>query len=389
MLYSSFNTVSSRLYASVATSFNIQTGLPIMQTASSTSLHGQSATLLSPGETIMYVITLSIPAGQTPSLVISTTLSPSTMQILNSTIYIGSNVNSTKMNTGSSAAQVNAATGYPGTVTFDMGQVLVSDSSVINLSPSSNAAAMGVQMVIFMAPAAPSATNVQGNTLSLSTSLTGNGTTISSNSTSWTIVEPTLKITSSNTPVNVQGGDVITFTLTIGHTASSQADALGLSITSALLPNFLVVPGTVATTGASAVITSGNSLNVYIPKLALGASSITVTFNAALWTFAQSNSTIYNPTNLGYASTLDNLARSYSAAASSYILTGDGNMTVTWSGDVHGNSPTLLSIGEIVSITSILSLPAGKDLLVNLGTNLDYTSGKFNVSIIHSNNFVY
>ena len=65
------------------------------------------------------------------------------------------------------------------------------------------------------------------------------------------VVEPDLNITKDAAPLVVDGGDTVTFTMTVNHTAASTADAFDVAITDVLPAGLTYAGNVIPITGAA------------------------------------------------------------------------------------------------------------------------------------------
>ena len=126
--------------------------------------------------------------------------------------------------------------------------------------------------------------NTSGDSLVNRASLNyGNGTVAATAAID--VVEPQLDIQKTASPNNGDAGDIITYTLTLSHTAASQAAAYGLVITDILQSDIQLVAGSVTASAGS--ITTGNgggdtAVRIDLATYTLGSAAVTITYQGQL-----------------------------------------------------------------------------------------------------------
>lgn len=207
---------------------------------------------------------------------------------------------------------------------------------------------------------------------------------------SYVIVEPVLSISSTISTTTAKGGDTITFTVTVSHAAASTADAFFLTISNPLFPTWLLSTSSISVSNPSATVsTTGGNIILSLERLTLG-SSVKLTYNANLTPYAL-YSTIYSNTWTANAvSSLSSYSRAVPQLTSSVSLqTVTLRYSNSYSGDIHGNTPTNLSPGEVLTWVTTLTLPAGQSPALVVALQLGTSGALFsvvNTTVLFGNN---
>ena len=129
------------------------------------------------------------------------------------------------------------------------------------------------------------------------------------------VVEPQLDIQKTASPNNGDAGDIITYTLTLSHTAASQAAAYGLVINDILQSDIRLVAGSVI--ASAGTITTGNgggdtTVRVDLATYTLGSAPVTITYQGQLQNTVAAGTNESNTVNLSYGSLPGGGGRQYS-----------------------------------------------------------------------------
>ena len=330
------------------------------------------------GELVTYQLTMSLREGTTPAILtdnLPASLSTGIFSVVSSRVVsIGGNSTS-GANSGGNLSGSTLAVGAAGVatnvnfvgdafndrVTFNFGTLLNTPDNVQNASD---------QIVVEIVARVEDATaNVSGDSLVNRGSLNfGNGTT--SANAIVDLVEPNLDIQKTASPNNGDAGDVITYTITLQHTAASRAAAYGLVIRDLLQPDIQLVAGSVTTSAGA--IASGNglgdsSLEIDITSLLLGAGPVTITYQGTLQNTVVSGTTEQNTASVSYGSLPGGGGRQYADHDSEQLAVGVPNLiknAVTTSVAATGNAsfdPSLddLTVGETVTFQLRVQLQEG------------------------------
>ena len=210
-----------------------------------------------------------------------------------------------------------------------------------------------------------------------------------SNDVTVTVAEPDLRVTKTAAVTTRDGGDAVTYTVTVSHTGDSHADAHDLSLTDLLADaDLALVAGTVTATGtaAAAAVTTGNGTNdgtlrIDLARLDRG-ETLTVTFQATIADDAAFGDGVSNTAS----ATFDGLE---GAGGRSDTETGDHAFTLdrpTIAKDRVGTSvdsatnaaPDEAVVGELVTYRVTVTLPEGEvggaTVLDSLDPNLAFVA---------------
>ncbi|MFQ3633677.1 MAG: hypothetical protein SNJ65_19010, partial [Roseiflexus sp.] len=203
-----------------------------------------------------------------------------------------------------------------------------------------------------------------------------------------TIVEPELTIAKSVTPSSGDAGDVVTYTITLSHTARSLADAFDVTITDVVpgtIGSSLTAPITIANVNATHSIdgditanfgVASNTLTTTTPFTLTRGATVTLTITGVLRQSVQPGETITNTAVMTYTSlpgpnqdlspdatgVSDGTDRERSRNDSSIIALSIGQgafgKAILATSAAH-TSDTDVTIGEVISYTLIVDLPEG------------------------------
>ncbi|MEN9560193.1 MAG: hypothetical protein RLZZ502_1404, partial [Pseudomonadota bacterium] len=118
----------------------------------------------------------------------------------------------------------------------------------------------------------------------------------------FTITEPNLSVSKVALPTTQALGDVVTYTITVAHTAASSATAYLLTLTDVLPTGMVYVSGS-ASLPAMDVSVAGQTLNFSIASLTQAQGSLSFTYQARVANSAIVDSALNNTVVMNYAST--------------------------------------------------------------------------------------
>ncbi len=242
------------------------------------------------GEVVTFRLNFTLPEGVTRSVTLVDALPPG-LQHIPGTAYLSRN--SLALVSAADPGGINAAgtgvpvavtiTGTSGEVTLDLGDVTNSDTDNTTLEQYTLTLSAVVENI---------ATNNAGTSLvnvGRIRFLNFNGVQqqVNTNTRTAHVAEPVIQVSKSANPTSVQGGDTVTFTLTIANSASgtNAASAFDWVITDPL-PAAYVSPAVASVdpggSGASAGASfAGNTLTVTVDRLDPG-ETVTVTYTATV-----------------------------------------------------------------------------------------------------------
>ena len=196
------------------------------------------------GEILTYEIILTIPAGTAPSSLLTDVLDLGLAFVDCLSISPSAGL-TTNLPGGFAAACASPSVSEEPTgssdpadqgrrVSFDLG-------TITNPGPGD-----ATLTLVYEAVALDNAGNVRGVSLNNAIRWTWTGGDLQQTAAVVTIVEPTLELTKSASPRIVPPGTPITFTLTVTHASSSDAEAFDLVLTDILPPELIYQPGTLS-----------------------------------------------------------------------------------------------------------------------------------------------
>ncbi len=145
--------------------------------------------------------------------------------------------------------------------------------------------------------------NFDGDTLTNLAEITATGLPVPlTDSVDIEVVEPDLEITKETNTVSVDGGDTVTFTLTVDHTAASTSDAFDVSITD-VLPSGLTYAGNInVLSGAGPAVTqAGQTLTFAWTEILLGDPTYQFTFDVTVDASVTPGQTFLNVADLEWS----------------------------------------------------------------------------------------
>lgn len=371
------------------------------------------------GEVITYRITYNLPEGVTRNVTLSDTLpvgmsyisgSARLARVFNNNIQAFNNVgDSGGINSAPSGTFVNLTDGVDVSI---VGQVVsVSLGNVTNSDNDLNAESYILEI---KAVVQNIASNNAGTTLGNKGTITyenfsGTSFNVDSNLVNIHIGEPLIQVTKTASPITANGGDTVTFTLTVKNNSPHPIETSGFEwvITDTLPSDYYEAPFNVTnidagTTGATvnASFTS-NTLNGTIDQLDPG-ESITIEYTAKLKTDVPFGKVITNTANVTTTSLPGTNGTGNATpgdpGTSTGERTGSGGVNYLYrsdSADVTINIPSLTkeivnlqnyyAVGETPTFRITMGVPTGttNNLIVTdvLPSELGYVNGSLNVII--------
>lgn len=198
--------------------------------------------------------------------------------------------------------------------------------------------------------------NFDGDTLSNLAQITATGLpTPLTASVDVEIVEPDLVIMKDTNTTSVDGGDTVTFTMTVDHTAASTSNAFDVSLGD-LLPTGLVYAGNLSVLSGSGptVTIAGQMLTFFWSQIPLGAPTYQFTFDTTVDPLVTPGQTFLNVGDLEWSSLpgADPVERTYTDSDPADQITNTTtalnpvkSLAATSEADTAGND---VAVGEIV-----------------------------------------
>jgi len=238
--------------------------------------------------------------------------------------------------------------------------------------------------------------NVVANTAGSILNVTASVTTLARPNPVWDymavdLVEPAWTLTQSVSPnTNLQAGSTLTYTLVLSSPISSSGPAFNLSIQD-YAPDWVsfnsatVSPGN---TGGS-LTRSSNLVSFFVPVLARGAGSITITISCSISTSATVGITLNNTVAGSYLSSpiqwVASTVRTY-ALGPNTLLTPLNKPTMTWaisSTSLVNTTNPAVTIGETATYTVTIVIPAGQSIFY-LAVSLPNTAAAGYMGVLSS-----
>lgn len=237
--------------------------------------------------------------------------------------------------------------------------------------------------------------NQNGLVLTNTATVTSDGAPSISDTAAVELVEPALTIAKGATPTVVDGGDTVTFTITVGHTGASTADAFDVAIADAL-PTGLTYAGNVqALAGPGPTVTvAGQGVTFAWSSIPLGAGPYTFTFDVTVDPSIVPGQTFTNVADLDW-STLpgdDPYERTYTDSDEAPVVSSSTTLRDPAKSLVVTSEPSTIgsdvAIGEIVryrlraeltegtfpNLVFVDTLPAGLSFLDAGQVRVSFTS---------------
>ncbi len=342
------------------------------------------------GETATFNITATIPFGTTTPVVINDTL-PYTNGVMAyqsaQLISVGDNLVADNNPPTITVSDAQLGDGINDTVSFDFGEV-VNDPATFDedTDPQSD-----IQIVVeVVGLILDLSANANSDELTNTALLSFGGLDASANA-EVDVVEPSLTLDKTGDINTGQGGDVVTFTLTLGHDGTSNADAHDAVLIDNLPTGMQLVPDSLSQTSgppAGTLSETANGIDVRWDRLALGQTAV-VSFQAALTIDVVSGETVTNTSDLDWTSMPGSPVeeRSYATDANHGVMITEPGVTkvvasssnADTASDQFGAGVPDLTIGEEVTYTVTVELPKGTSRNVQVVDTLPGGSVAFEI----------
>lgn len=351
----------------------VNTATPtIAKTFVTTDLADTSDRSVAIGEIITYRVAVTLPEG--------TLVNAQLQDVLNGGLaFVGCDAITTSADVATSLGSFSTACSDPANPAItNNGRTATFDFGTITNSNSDNAVTETLT-VTYRVVVLNTTGNNRGNTRNNTAAFSWNTGSVIDNAPNATIVEPTLLLDKSVTPATGDGGDVVTFTLTVQHAAGSNAPAFDLVLSDALPTGMTLVPGSWQhVSGIAATPTvSGDTLTATVPLLDVGETS-TLEFAAQLGAGVQPDSTITNTAVLRWTSLpgdestprspydTDSVERTgdetgpndYHTDDDAGVTTGPGGLDKQLIATNHADTTGLdVAVGEILTYQVVITVP--------------------------------
>ncbi|HUN09075.1 MAG TPA: isopeptide-forming domain-containing fimbrial protein [Aggregatilineales bacterium] len=248
------------------------------------------------GETVTYHMTITMPEGTAP-LTLTDNL-PNVMTVVSSQVLsLGANITTTGLGVGQPGvvSDANFADGLPDRVVFNLGTVLNRPDGIDNAND---------QIVLeVVARVDENAANQNGDQLTNAATLNyGTGTVTDTEVVE--VIEPEVNIDKSALVVTGRPGDIIEYTIVVGHVGGSNSPAYDIVITDPMLPNLNLIVGSVTATPGTVILGNNagdTTLRVELAVLNPG-DSITINYQAQIDVSITPPVTFVNTATLNYDS---------------------------------------------------------------------------------------
>lgn len=340
------------------------------------------------GETATFHITATIPFGTTSAVTIVDTLPHvnGVMEVESAqVISVGSNLDEQNNPPVITITDEQLADGVDDTVSFEFGQI-------INDPNTYSGDQEDIQIVVEVVGLLLDIASNENEDQLTNNALVQFGPGLdASASAPVDVVEPFLNLNKSGNISTGQGGDVVTFTLTLNHTSASNADAHDVVLIDNLPTGMALVASSLSQTSGPAADTldeTANGIDVRWDRLALG-ETVVLEFQAELTIDAVSGQTVTNTSNVDWTSMPGSPAeeRAYDTSDShGVMITEPGVSKVVAStsnpdtgSDQFGPIVPDLTIGEEVTYTVTVELPKGTSRDVQVVDTLPNGSVAFEI----------
>ena len=298
------------------------------------------------GEEVTYEIVVTLPEGEGPVTI--TDQLPTVPGVLGfvaaEIVSIGSNITGSTLSTGSiapAAVSDSNSDGIDDRIFLNFGTLNVDADN----SPQIGADQIVIRVTGIVADVAA---NASGDTVSnVATVDFGNGSETANADID--IVEPDLVIEKVRDVANPDAGDVVTFTVTLDHSADSTANAQDVIISDAIPAGVTLVEGSVMVTGPGTVTSGNNSgdsnVSVNVGELDL-TQDVTITYQVTVNDSVLFNTTITNTANVDFDS-----------------IAGAGGRAGSGSDDASVTTPADVSFEKTLVDTSV-DATTGTDVVV-------------------------
>jgi len=333
------------------------------------------------GETVTYQVTITAIEGTNPLSLLDAL--PAGMTPISATVLSIGGVSTAGATAGGNLSGSSLAVGAAGSLagnnyTFNFGTVTNTPDGAV-----SNGDRIVVQVVARVADVVG---NQNGTVLTNSTTLNyGTGTTSATSAAD--VVVPVLQVAKTANVTRADGGDTVTYTVVLSHTAASRAPAYDITLSDPLSANLTIVPGSATTTGGTATIT-GNTISVAIPEIPLG-SSVTITYQAVVSPTVATGSNLPNTALLAYDTTPGNDPNDRNLTGSSNANVQVNSNAISGFVYVDADNDGIFDLGETPIGTVGMTLTGTDNLgnVVNLTTVTDAITGAYSFTGLRPGNY--
>ncbi|MCX8070846.1 MAG: isopeptide-forming domain-containing fimbrial protein [Candidatus Binatia bacterium] len=339
--------------------------------------NGTGGSSVTAGDVITYAINVTLPEGRTPGLTLTDRLPAGFEYVTGSVTVIPGTFNGSVTGTPSVAISGSIATGQIVTISF--GDVTVNADN----DPTTNTFQVTLAALVRNVAQNSGASSPQTKTNRVDLNFTGNPGGILTSTVSTTFREPRLTLSKSMSPANPDAGDLVTITLTVTNTGTSQAHDIVLTDT---LPTDLFDPTPLlsvneGTTPTGFVYAYAPPTVAYTGGPIPAGATRTFTFTARVRNDVVTGSTYVNGANVvgdsQAGSVPEQRSTTASATASATVPATTASKAVqatsepsTDPGDANVNSNPPVAIGEVVTFRLHFTIPEGITRSVTLADAL-------------------
>lgn len=338
------------------------------------------------GEILTYQVTVGIPDGTfSTGTTLTDTLPVNGLSILDLTSITASGTLSTSHSGGFAGVLADATTTSSGTaLSFPFDDITNSDNTTSTHE---------TVILTYRAVVLNTASNVKGTTRNNSATWHWNGTTVSASAGNVTIAEPVLKNTLAASTSTGDAGDVVTYTETISHAATSTAEAYEVSLDDLIPADMVYVPSSLINiSGEPATLSDSSATDLTATWSSLDtASSSVIQFQATVAVSATPGEDIITSSTLVFSSLPGDVSAAQSVfnanscersgvttgcggAANTYRVNASKTFTVPIQTAIKAlistselsTSGTSTAIGEEAAFEFTVTLPEGTSPSLNL-----------------------
>ncbi len=325
------------------------------------------------GDIVTYTITVTLPEGVTPGLTLTDRLPTGFQYVSGSVTVVPGSFNGTV--TSSPAVSVSGTPATGQIVTMSFGNVSVNDDNV----PTNNSFQVTLEAQVMNVAQNNGASSPQTKTNRVDLNFTGNPGGVITSTVSTTFREPRLTISKTMSPSSPDAGDLVTITLVVNNTGTSQAHDVVVTDTlpASLFDTTPVVSVNEGTTPPGFVYAYFPPTVTYTGGPIPAGASRMFTFTARVRSDVVTGSSYVNSASVtgdsqaGVVPEQRTTTANASATASVPATTANKDVfatseSTTDPGDANANANPPVAIGEVVTFRLTFSLPEGVTRSVTL-----------------------
>jgi len=339
------------------------------------------------GETVTYTATATVPAGTLENVVIAHSFlppdQPGKLELHSASITLGPLTTSNEGVISGASPVVSTVNGVKAVGTYYLGNLTI--APVVGTVHSTDTITMVFTALVLNEPA-----NVAGTPFTIATTFSDEWQTQRLLVPTFTLIEPALSVTKTQSVGSGDGGDTVYFSITIAHTAASSSVAFNVKVVDAGNTFLPVVPRSMVLTNAiSATVLAGNSsgdtsLNLVINEMPLQAGPVVISYACMVSAQAVANTLLTTQTSISYTSAIDPLLSRFGSAITSVLNFNTFDVALS---SFQVNSTSLgqqnkvltsssipgIAVGETATLRTIVLIPEG--ITTNLLLTLSLPTG--------------